>query len=44
MNLSEFKNADSNGYALVFADADSRDEAQVNGRWIKCADPVEIRA
>jgi len=41
--MTAFQTATTDGPALVITDADSRDEAQLSGRWIKSVDTVEVR-
>lgn len=42
-HVRAFQTATTDGTALVLTDADSRDAAQLSGRWIKTADTVEVR-
>lgn len=41
-HLHEFVNADSRGQALVLTDAETRDQAQISGRWLKSTTPVPV--
>lgn len=41
--MNAYQNATTDGTALLLTDADSRDAAQLSGRWVKSTHVVEVR-
>jgi hypothetical protein len=41
--LRRFIKSTKQGQSLVLADAETRDEMQLNGRWIASDEPAEVR-